>query len=171
MRWASSSASADTWTTISHGSLVADPNGSIPGRLKDFRITGPCDFTTGQPSAEGQAFLAKLLKFDLQSMDWLFAPGGVMALKAARESGLVSAAKVHPMDCYTIPGIVKELGAMVHQLLTAMGAAKKSTNTMLTFDDWIELYLQHLGATSKLRDGRAKLAHLWTSVMGSLRSV
>lgn len=141
-------------------SLAADDKGNVPSRLADYSILGPVDATTGQPNPAGTAFYSKLLRFDLQTMDWLFAPGGLLALKAARDGGLAAAAKVHPLDIYTIPGIVRELGAMVHQLLCAMGAAKEDTNTALTFASWTDIYLDHLAATSQLLDDDSKIAHL-----------
>lgn len=140
--------------------LVADAAGNIPSRLRNYSILGPFDDATGLVRPEGQAFFDKLLKFDLQAMDWMFAPGGLLALKAARDGGLVAAAKVHPLDIYTIPGIVKELGAMVHQLLVCMGGAKADTETAVTFQSWTDLYLAHLAATSQLVDDASKIAHL-----------
>lgn len=140
--------------------LVADLTGKIPSRLSNYSIVGPCDEVTGQVRPEGQAFLDKLLKFELQSMDWLFSPGGLLALKSARDGGLAAAAKVHPLDIYTIPGIVKELGAMIHQVLVCMGGAREDTEAALTFQSWTDMYLEHLAATNQLIDDTSKAAHL-----------
>lgn len=140
--------------------LVADREGKIPSRLSHYSVVGPCDEITGQVRPEGQAFLDKLLKFELQAMDWLFSPGGLLALKSAKDGGLAAAAKVHPLDIYTIPGIVKELGSMIHQILVCMGGAKEDTDTALTFQSWTDLYLEHLAATNQLIDDVAKATHL-----------
>lgn len=140
--------------------LVADSTGKIPSRLNNYNIVGPCDDVTGQIRPEGQAFLDKLLKFDLQAMDWLFSPGGLLALKSARDGGLAAAAKVHPLDVYTIPGIVKELGAMIHQILVCMGGAKENTEAAITFQTWTDMYLDHLAATNQLVNDASKAAHL-----------
>lgn len=140
--------------------LAADQSGKIPSRLNNYSVVGPCDEVTGQVRPAGQAFLDKLLKFDLQAMDWLFSPGGLLALKAARDGGLAAAAKVHPLDIYTIPGIVKELGAMIHQILVCLGGAKEDTDTAYTFQSWTDLYLEHLAATNQLIDDASKAAHL-----------
>lgn len=111
-------------------SLVSTPQGKLPSRLKDYSILGPVG-DTGQPSPAGQSFYTKLLKFDFQGMDWLHSPGGLLALKAARDGNHIPVGHVDPADAYFIPEVVAELGQMVHQLLVAMGAAKESTATAL----------------------------------------
>lgn len=138
--------------------LVSDESGHLPSRLKSYSILGPVG-STGLPSPAGQAFFDKLLKFDLQNMDWLHSPGGLLALKAARDGTHIPQGRVDPRDVYIIPSVVTELGDMVHQILVAMGAAKTSTDKALTFKDWTAKYLEPLWAAKQLLPEH-KLAHI-----------
>lgn len=99
------------------------------------------------------------MKFELQTMDWVSSPGGLLAWKAIKDGGMAPVGKVHPMDVYTIPSIVEDLGLMIHKVLVAMGAAKVSTEAALTFYDWTKKYVEHLWAAKHLPD-ETRLSHL-----------
>lgn len=138
--------------------LVSDSAGATPKRLQQYNILGPVD-SSGQPSAAGQTFWEKLMKFELQTMDWISAPGGLLAWKSAMEGGMAPLGKIHPQDCYTIPSVVQDLGLMIHKVLVAMGAAKESTGAALTFQDWTKRYVEHLWAAKHLPED-ARLGHI-----------
>jgi hypothetical protein len=130
--------------------LVADDQGNIPKRLQDYSIVGP-PREMGKPSLRGQAFLDSFLKFDLVGMDWLYAPGGLLALEAAKNgpSGgkMPLGMPVHPLDIYTVPDMVTALGGMIHALLVGVGAAQTvedNDTDGYTFAEWTDMYVAHL---------------------------
>ncbi|KAL3892583.1 MAG: hypothetical protein SGPRY_014990, partial [Prymnesium sp.] len=105
--------------------LTADPaTGNVPRHRQGYSVAGSCD-PDGNPVGEGSVFLSKLLNFDLATMDWVFAPGGLLAYKAFADSGAGISGEgtsmivggLHPLDIYTVPAMVEELGAFIHKIL------------------------------------------------------
>lgn len=140
--------------------LTADASGTTPSRLKEYAIVGPPDKPGSSHSQrEGLVLLDRLLKFELDSIDWINSPGGVLALKAAKDGGKAVAKVVHPEDIYTIPDVVTDVGDFIHQLLVAMGAPKESANGY-TFQAWTRFYVSHLECAKKLQTRELRLEHL-----------
>jgi hypothetical protein len=128
--------------------LAADGTGQVPARMQKYSFLGPPD-ERGKVTPQGQAFLDSFTKFDLVSMDWLYAPGGLLAyLRYRNTQGAVSADPlVHPLDVYTVPDQVAALGKMIHSLLVAVGAADTVADEDTdgyTFSAWTEMYIEHL---------------------------
>lgn len=140
--------------------LTADAEGVIPSRLRDYSIAGPLGGAgVSSNSKANTPLLTKLLKFELDSIDWLGSPGGLLDLKAARDGGKSSAKSTHPDDIYTVPEAVTGIGEFIHQLLVAMGASKH-TAIGYTFQSWTRLYVDHLERARKLRTKALRLDHL-----------
>lgn len=140
--------------------LTACSDGTVPSRLSGYSILGRPDSDAATQKA-GQTFLAQLLRFELHAMDWLAAPGGLLALKAAKDGGVVAARGTHPDDVYTIPEVVSEIGEFIHQLLVAMGAPNsKSDSAGYSFAEWTQLYTRHLLMAKKLQSRALRLEHL-----------
>lgn len=137
--------------------LTADPyTGAIPRHRQSYSIVGKCD-AYGRPSVEGQTFLSKLLNFDLATMDWVFSPGGLLAFKRVDDAGSSLADSssspavddsVHPLDVFTVPAVVEELGQFIHKVLAAIGASASpmadSQSDGVTFAQWTTAYVEHL---------------------------
>lgn len=142
--------------------LTADDKGHIPPRLSEYSIVGRhSSLNSSAVQKTGQAFLNQLLKFELATMDWLSAPGGLLALKAVRDGGDVAAKGTHPDDVYTIPEVVSEIGDFIHQLLVAMGAPdNKHAKGGYSFAEWTQFYVRHLLMAKKLRTLELRFQHL-----------
>lgn len=142
--------------------LTADSTGQVPSRLSEYSIVGRHNSPNGSAAQKaGQTFLSQLLKFDLDAMDWLSSPGGLLALKAVRDGGEVAAKSTHPDDIYIIPEVVSEIGDFIHQLLVAMGApGNNHPKGGYSFAEWTQLYVQHLTMAKKLRTLELRLQHL-----------
>lgn len=141
--------------------LTADSTGAIPSRLRHYSIDGTLGEMSGGsgPPKPGAPLLAKLLRLELDSIDWLGAPGGLLALKAVRDGGKSSAKSTHPDDIYTLPEAVMGIGEFIHQLLVALGASQ-TVDQGYTFKSWTDLYIRHLECARKLRTRTLRLSHL-----------
>lgn len=159
--------------------LTANPaTGEVPRHLQGYSIVGPLG-SDDRPSGEGQDFLSKLLSFDLASMDWIYSPGGLLSYKSYMDAGTqlrpgpLQAGKslsarpeddVHPLDIYTRPEVVEELGVFIHRILTALGCAfadqPDQAQRGATFRQWNQVYLEHLRRVSKLATMEERYEHL-----------
>lgn len=159
--------------------LVANPNtGEIPRHLQGYSIVGPLG-ADERPASEGHEFLTKLLSFDLASIDWVYSPGGLLSYKSFMDSGAqlrpgpLQAGKpptgrpeddVHPLDIYTRPEVVEELGMFIHRILTALGCAfndqKDTAQQGVTFKQWNQTYIEHLKRVTKLPTIEERYEHL-----------
>jgi len=124
--------------------VTASASGAVAPRYKKYAFEGAVG-EDGQPPAEGHLFLCHLLEFDLAGMDWIGAPGGLLAYMAARDATAPLA--VPPAaEVFTTPNVLVELGPFVHKVLVGLGAVDVLPVGApgYTFLTWTERYIRHL---------------------------
>lgn len=143
--------------------LTANIDGEVPARLLDFSIRGKMK-EDGQYDPKGQKFLDQILAFDFSAVDWVNAPGGVLALFWLRQGCAFGDGQVHIDDVYyTIPAVVAELGDYIHQILVALGADDVVPNPVdngYTFRAWNTRYLVHLSLAHGMHTRDLQQKHL-----------
>lgn len=142
--------------------LTADVDGEVPARLLDFSIRGQLK-EDGQHDPAGQKFLDQILAFEFAAVDWVNAPGGVLALFRLRQGCAFGDGLVHADDIYTIPAVVTDLGEYIHQILVALGADDVVPNPAdngYTFRAWNARYLVHLSLAHGMHTRELQQKHL-----------
>lgn len=141
--------------------LTADASGEVPSRLKHYTIAGLSNRSSSSDAQrEGTSFVSKLLKFELDTADWFSSPGGLYTLKAARDGGEAAARTTHEDDLYTVPEQVAELGKFIQRILLAMGASSKGVDGAYSFEEFTEMYIEHIRLAKHLPTKDLRWDHL-----------
>lgn len=150
--------------------VACDESGTVPEDLKEFSILGnPFGHAqpdgTFAPDPKGAQFMQHLCALELCSVDWVFAPGGVLALEAVRRDGKrgASATDVHVLDIYTRLDIVQLVITYIHRVIVGLGGSKTvddPTANGYTFAQFGEMYVEHISRCLLITDLAAQYRHL-----------